>query len=106
MRISDWGSDVCSSDLGIVIGYSLGWLKPYENLWLASPPDVARNFSPALAALAGYAQHRPTLGNYEGQCPSILLGEPVPEPIGATNALRPAQEAMPDQFSPPPADYR
>lgn len=79
---------------GIVIGYSLGWLKPYENLWLAYPPEVARHFSPALAALAGYAQHRPNLGNYEGQCPSILLGEDVPEHIGAIDALRPDQEAM------------
>jgi ectoine hydroxylase-related dioxygenase (phytanoyl-CoA dioxygenase family) len=79
---------------GIVIGYSLGWLKPYENLWLAYPPEVARHFSPELAALAGYAQHRPNLGNYEGQCPSILLGDNVPEHLGAIDALRPDQEAM------------
>jgi ectoine hydroxylase-related dioxygenase (phytanoyl-CoA dioxygenase family) len=78
---------------GVVIGYSLGWLKPYENLWLAYPPEVARTFSPALAALAGYAQHRPNLGNYEGQCPSILLREHVPEHIGAIDALRPDQAA-------------
>ena len=44
----------------IVIGYSLGWLKPYENPWLAYPPEVARTFEPELAALAGYAQHRPS----------------------------------------------
>ncbi|WP_454885443.1 phytanoyl-CoA dioxygenase family protein [Sphingomonas oryzagri] len=79
---------------GIVIGYSLGWLKPYENLWLAYPPDVARTFPPELAALAGYAQHRPNLGNYEGQCPSILLQDEVPTHIGAVDALRPDQEAM------------
>lgn len=79
---------------GVVIGYSLGWLKPYENLWLSYPPDVARRFSPELAALAGYAQHRPNLGNYEGQCPSILLRDDVPEHIGAIDALRPDQEAM------------
>ena len=79
---------------GIVIGYSLGWLKPYENQWLAYPPAVARTFPPALAALAGYAQHRPNLGNYEGQCPSVLLGDQVPELLGAVDALRPDQEAM------------
>ena len=79
---------------GIVIGYSLGWLKPYENLWLAYPPEVARTFSPDLAALAGYVQHRPNLGNYEGQCPSILLGDETPDHIGAIDALRPDQEAM------------
>lgn len=78
----------------IVIGYSLGWLKPYENLWLAYPPEVARTFSPELAQLAGYVQHRPNLGNYEGQCPSILLQDDVPAYIGAVDALRPDQEAM------------
>jgi len=79
---------------GIVIGYSLGWLKPYENLWLAYPPSVARTFPPDLAALAGYVQHRPNLGNYEGQCPSVLLGDVVPEHLGAVDALRPDQETM------------
>lgn len=78
----------------IVIGYSLGWLKPYENLWLAYPPEVARTFSPELAQLAGYVQHRPNLGNYEGQCPSILLQDEVPAYIGAVDALRSDQEAM------------
>lgn len=77
---------------GVVIGYSLGWLKPYENLWLAYPPEVARTFSPELAELAGYAQHRPNLGNYEGQCPSVLLGDRCPEFPQATDALRTDQE--------------
>lgn len=76
---------------GLLISYSLGWLKPYENLWLAYPPEIARTFPPELAALAGYAQHRPNLGNYEGQCPSILLKGDVPAHIGAVDALRPDQ---------------
>lgn len=84
----------CDVRRGIVIGYSLGWLKPYENLWLAYPPAVARHFSPELAALAGYQQHRPNLGNYEGCCPSVLLGDHIPEHLGAVDALRPDQEAM------------
>ena len=84
---------------GVVIGYSLGWLKPYENLWLAYPPEVARNFPPELAELAGYAQHRPNLGNYEGQCPSILLGEEVANYPQATDALRPEQLAAVHEFA-------
>src|SRR3546814_8235160 len=89
MRISDWSSDVCSSDLwpnshgeralepepsgdpvvaemrpgaallflgstlhgaggneaatirrGMIVSYCLGWLKPYENQWLAYPPPI------------------------------------------------------------------
>ena len=79
---------------GIVVGYCLGWLKPYENQWLAYPPAIARTFPRELSALVGYAQHRPNLGNYEGQCPSILLRDDVPIHIGAVDALRPDQEAM------------
>lgn len=79
---------------GLVVGYSLGWLKPYENQWLAYPPPVARHFSPDLAALVGYRQHRPNLGNYEGRCPSILLGDAVPDHLAAIDALRPDQQTM------------
>ena len=83
----------------VVIGYSLGWLKPYENPWLAYPPEVAKTFAPELAALAGYAQHRPNLGNFEGQCPSILLQDSVPEFPRATDALRPDQKAAVHEFA-------
>ncbi|WP_176599350.1 MULTISPECIES: phytanoyl-CoA dioxygenase family protein [Sphingobium] len=76
---------------GLIISYSLGWLKPYENQWLAYPPSIARQFSPTLAALVGYQQHRPNLGNYEGQCPSVLLQEVVPENLNAIDSLRPEQ---------------
>ncbi len=84
---------------GVLISYSLGWLKPYENLWLAYPPGIARTFSPELAALAGYAQHRPNLGNYEGQCPSVLLHDDLPPHIGAIDALRPDQEEAVARFA-------
>lgn len=83
---------------GLIIGYSLGWLKPYENQWLAYPPAVARHFPPELAALVGYRQHRPNLGNYEGQCPSVLLGDNCDRPLGAIDALRPDQQAMVDAY--------
>ncbi len=84
---------------GVLVSYSLGWLKPYENLWLAYPPAVARTFSPELAALAGYAQHRPNLGNYEGQCPSLLLSDDIPTHIGAIDAIRPDQEDAVAEFA-------
>jgi hypothetical protein len=83
---------------GVIVSYCLGWLKPYENQWLAYPPEVARTFSPELAALVGYRQHRPTLGNYEGQCPSVLLQRDVPERFAATDALRPDQEELVAEF--------
>ena len=83
---------------GIVVGYSLGWLKPYENQWLAYPPEIARTFPPELAALVGYRQHRPNLGNYEGQCPSVLLGSDPGRMLGAIDALRPDQQSQLDAF--------
>ncbi len=74
---------------GMIVSYCLGWLKPYENQWLAYPPEVARHFSPELAALVGYRQHRPNLGNYEGQSPAVLLDSDTPEFLGAVDALAP-----------------
>jgi ectoine hydroxylase-related dioxygenase (phytanoyl-CoA dioxygenase family) len=73
---------------GMIASYSLGWLRTYENQFLAYPPEVARTFPPELAALIGYRQHRPNLGNFEGQCPSVLLGDPPPGRLGAVDALR------------------
>ena len=84
---------------GIVIGYALGWLKPYENQWLAYPPEIARAFPPDLAALVGYRQHRPNLGNFEGQCPSVLLGGRADRPLGAVDALRPDQQVLVDAYA-------
>lgn len=78
---------------GIIVSYCLGWLKPYENQWLVYPPDVAKRFPSDLAELVGYRQHRPNLGNYEGQCPSVLLRDGLGEHLAATDALRPDQES-------------
>jgi ectoine hydroxylase-related dioxygenase (phytanoyl-CoA dioxygenase family) len=79
---------------GAIVSYCLGWLKPYENQWLAYPPEIASGFNRELAALVGYQQHRPNLGNYEGQCPSLLLRPEVPRRLAAIDALRPDQEEM------------
>ena len=75
---------------GMIVSYCLGWLKPFENQWLVYPPEIARNFSPELARLVGYAVHRPNLGNYEGQCPSVLLR-------GVPNEYLPAVDALPPE---------
>lgn len=83
---------------GVVIGYSLGWLKTYENQYLAYPPTIARTFAPDLAALIGYRQHRPNLGNYEGQSPAVLLDGDRDAPRAAIDALRPDQQVMIEDF--------
>jgi ectoine hydroxylase-related dioxygenase (phytanoyl-CoA dioxygenase family) len=79
---------------GIIISYCLGWLRPFENPWLVYPPATARCFDRDLTDLLGYVQHRPNLGNVEGQCPSILLGDAVPDHLPAIDALRPDQAKM------------
>jgi hypothetical protein len=58
---------------GIIVSYCLGWLKTYENQFLAYPPDVARCFSEPLQRLIGYRMHRPNLGGWEGRDPIEAL---------------------------------
>jgi ectoine hydroxylase-related dioxygenase (phytanoyl-CoA dioxygenase family) len=84
---------------GMIVGYSLGWLKTYENQFLAYPPEIARTFPPELAALVGYRQHRPNLGNYEGRCPSVLLRGQTEGRLGAIDALRPDQKLAVDEHA-------
>jgi ectoine hydroxylase-related dioxygenase (phytanoyl-CoA dioxygenase family) len=83
---------------GMIVSYSLGWLKPYELPWLAYPPEVARTFPAALAELAGYRAHRPNLGTFEGRCPSTMLDAAPGVELGAVDALTPDQEALIEQF--------
>jgi ectoine hydroxylase-related dioxygenase (phytanoyl-CoA dioxygenase family) len=79
---------------GAIFSYCQGWLRPWENPWLAYPPAVARHFDDELAALVGYRQHLPSLGNFEGQCPSVLLGDDLPDHLQFVDALRDDQTAM------------
>ncbi|MFC3443873.1 phytanoyl-CoA dioxygenase family protein [Sphingobium rhizovicinum] len=81
---------------GMIVSYSLGWLKPYEIQSLVYPPEKARHFSPDLARLVGYQVHRPNLGNVEGRCPSELLGER--QHSGAVDALGDEQIALIEAF--------
>lgn len=58
---------------GLIMSYSLGWLKQYENAFLSYPPQIARRFPQAIRDLIGYRIHRPNLGGYEGQDPAVLF---------------------------------
>ena len=60
-----------------------------------SGPTV-KNMVTGSLALAGYAQHRPNLGNHEGQCPSVLLSDDVAAHLGAIDALIAAGLAPPE----------
>jgi hypothetical protein len=84
---------------GVIVSYCLGWLKPYENMWLTYPPEVARGFSPGLQALVGYRLNRPNLGNFDGNCPSLLLRDGVPDHLPTRDAFLPAQLAALEQHA-------
>lgn len=79
---------------GMIVSYCQAWLKPWENQWLSYPPEVARQFTPEIAALVGYRQLAPTLGNFEGQCPSLLLRGDRPDLLSFTDLLTPEQQQM------------
>lgn len=84
---------------GFLLSYSLGWLKPYENQFLAYPRETVRKFPKEIQDLLGYRIHRPNLGGYENQCPSVLLREETPGPLPAVDALPDALEALAEQYT-------
>jgi ectoine hydroxylase-related dioxygenase (phytanoyl-CoA dioxygenase family) len=79
---------------GAIVSYCLGWLKAYENQSLAYPPDFVRTLPTELAAMLGYRWHRPNLGTYDGQCPSVLLDGDVPEHLATVDALSVEHQAL------------
>lgn len=84
----------------LVVGYSLSWLKQFENQFLSYPREVARTFSKELAGLVGYAPIPSNLNSYEGQSPMILLEDQVPEHLGAVDDFRADQvEAINHYYS-------
>lgn len=58
--------------LGVVNTYCLGWLRPEENQYLTSPPEIAARYSPRLRALLGYMPHgtEDLCGGFSGECPA------------------------------------
>ena len=64
--------------IGINITYSLAWLRQEENQYLSCPPEIAKDFSPALTDLLGYTIGSYALGYYT---PPLPPGE-GPECVG------------------------
>ncbi len=58
---------------GIIISYCLGWLRTYENQYLAYAPEIAARWPEPLQRLIGYQIHRPNLGGWEGRDPILRL---------------------------------
>jgi hypothetical protein len=77
-----------------IVSYCLGWLKAYENQSLAYSPEFVRTLPAELQAMLGYRWHRPNLGTYDGQCPSILLNDSVPDALATVDSLAAAHEPL------------
>jgi len=60
---------------GIILGYSLGWLRQEENQYLAVPPAAAKSLPEPLQHLIGYAVHPPFLGWVDMKDPHSALEE-------------------------------
>ena len=53
------GANVASDwRYGIILTYSLGWLRQEENQYLSVPPEVAKGLSPELRDVIGYKMYR------------------------------------------------
>lgn len=61
------------SRTGVVLSYSLGWLRQAENQYLAVPLSTAKGLPERLQKLLGYFIHEPNLGCVEGQDPIQIL---------------------------------
>ena len=72
---------------GIILGYSMGWLRQEENQYLACPPSVAKHLSEKLQRLIGYSMHPPMLGWYEYNDPRMLLEGKASNTMAATDVL-------------------
>ena len=55
--------------LGLINGYSLGWLRQESNQYLSIPIDIAKDFNERMRCLLGYTTHDrfgDRLGKYYG----------------------------------------
>ncbi len=64
------------SRTGVLISYSLGWLRQEENQFLAVPPALAKTLPQRLRELVGYKNHG-FLGHFELGSPERALAESV-----------------------------
>lgn len=58
----------------VLLAYSLGWLRQYENMYLGVPPQLARTLPAELTSLIGYQNHG-FLGTFENDDPRARLDD-------------------------------
>jgi ectoine hydroxylase-related dioxygenase (phytanoyl-CoA dioxygenase family) len=77
----------------VLLGYSLGWLRPLENPQLAVPPQIARQLQKELQDLLGYKSHG-FLGSFEGTQPSTSWRDPLADVLPAEDLYGADLEAL------------
>jgi ectoine hydroxylase-related dioxygenase (phytanoyl-CoA dioxygenase family) len=71
------GANTTTADrLGVILHYSVAWLRPVENHVLAVPPDIVRGLEPRLQELLGYNIASPFTGYVDGRHPRRVLEAP------------------------------
>ena len=83
------GENRSASDrIAVNLTYTLGWLRQEENQYLSCPPQIARDFSPALQDMLGYTMGQYAMGYYSPP------GEPgeYPECVSPAYAVRQVEE--------------
>jgi len=70
-------NDTAEDRLGVILHYSVAWLRPIENHVLAVPREIVRDLEPRLQELLGYNIATPFVGYVDGRHPRRLLEEPA-----------------------------
>ncbi len=65
---------------GLLIHYTLNWLRQEENQYLSCPPEIAQSLSPELRALIGYSRGNGVLGFYSSPTPPGTGGVELADP--------------------------
>lgn len=65
---------------GLLIHYTLNWLRQEENQYLSCPPEIAQSFSAELRALIGYSRGNGVLGFYSSPTPPGAGGVELADP--------------------------
>jgi len=65
---------------GLLIHYTLNWLRQEENQYLSCPPDIAQSFPAELRALIGYSRGNGVLGFYSSPTPPGAGGVELADP--------------------------
>ena len=64
------GANASDADrIGLLVDYALGWLRQEENQYLCCPPEIAKDYDPALRRLLGYSMATYSIGYYSPPLP-------------------------------------